>query len=102
MIYNRIHEVRMRFEVLWRDAEIEYFRALIESPERREALRAELDQKQQKLRNDFAFVAECNVGGEFLDEDKQQRLRTIADITWQRYFDDRVGLSPVEELRPFD
>jgi HD-GYP domain-containing protein (c-di-GMP phosphodiesterase class II)/ABC-type amino acid transport substrate-binding protein len=99
MIYNRIHEVRMRFEVLWRDAEIEYFRALIESPERREALRAELDQKQQKLRNDFAFVAECNVGGEFLDEDKQQRLRTIADITWQRYFDDRVGLSPVEELR---
>jgi HD-GYP domain-containing protein (c-di-GMP phosphodiesterase class II)/ABC-type amino acid transport substrate-binding protein len=99
MIYNRIHEVRMRFEVLWRDAEIDYFRDLIESPDRREALKAELDQKQQKLRDDFAFVAECNVGGEFLDEEKQQRLRTIADITWQRYFDDRIGLSPVEELR---
>jgi HD-GYP domain-containing protein (c-di-GMP phosphodiesterase class II) len=99
MIYNRIHEVRMRFEVLWRDAEIDYFRDLIESPDRREALKAELDQKQQKLREDFAFVAECNVGGEFLDEEKQQRLRTIADITWQRYFDDRIGLSPVEELR---
>ena len=24
VIYNRIHEVRMRFEVLWRDADIEH------------------------------------------------------------------------------
>lgn len=23
--YNRIHEIRTRFEVLWRDAEIEYY-----------------------------------------------------------------------------
>jgi hypothetical protein len=44
-------------------------------------------------------VAECNVGGEFLDEAKQDRLKAIAQTSWQRQFDDRIGLSPVEELR---
>ena len=32
-IYNRIHEVRMRFEVLWRDAEIAYHKQLAEPPQ---------------------------------------------------------------------
>ena len=27
-LYDRIHEIRTRFEVLWRDAEIDYHRAL--------------------------------------------------------------------------
>ena len=54
------------------------------------------------MRDDFAFVAECNVGGEFLDEDKQQRLLEIAETTWQRRFDNQLGLSPVEELRQAD
>ena len=31
-IYNRIHEVRMRFEVLWRDAEIDYWQQLAAGP----------------------------------------------------------------------
>ncbi len=98
-IYNRIHEIRMRFEVLWRDAEIHYLRALSESPDEDAKLRASLEERQQQLQEDFAFVAECNVGGEYLDEDKLQRLHTIAETTWQRYFCDRLGLSPVEELR---
>jgi len=99
IIYNRIHEVRMRFEVLYRDAEIEYYRALAQDPGAREALQAGLAARRQQLQDDFAFVAECNVGGEFLDEEKQQRLRRIGQTLWTRYFDNRIGLSPVEELR---
>jgi HD-GYP domain-containing protein (c-di-GMP phosphodiesterase class II)/ABC-type amino acid transport substrate-binding protein len=98
-IYNRIHEVRMRFEVLWRDAKINYWERLSKSPEEQETLAAELEAAQQQLRNDFSFVAECNVGGEFFDEEKQARLHHIAQITWQRHFDNRIGLSPVEELQ---
>ena len=45
------------------------------------------------------FVAECNVGGEFLDEHKVVRLKEISLTSWQRHFSDRVGLSPLEELR---
>ena len=48
---------------------------------------------------DFSFVASCNIGGEFLDADKQERIKTIAQRTWQRHFDNRIGLSPLEELR---
>jgi HD-GYP domain-containing protein (c-di-GMP phosphodiesterase class II) len=98
-IYNRIHEVRMRFEVLWRDAEIQYLRDAADNPERQQEMAARLDSRRRQLEDDFAFVAECNVGGEYLDEDKLNRLREIAETTWQRHFDDRIGLSPVEELR---
>ncbi|WP_373017839.1 HD domain-containing phosphohydrolase [Thiomicrorhabdus sp.] len=98
-IYNRIHEIRMRFEVLWRDAEIEYLKKLSESPQEQTKLQAELSQKQSRLIKDFEFIAETNVGKEFIDEADIQRLKSLAKITWQRHFDDRVGLSPIEELR---
>ncbi len=98
-IYNRIHEVRMRFEVLWRDAEIEYWKQRLETPEQRAELEQQLQQKQRDLEADYAFIASCNVGGEFLDQEKLDRLQDIAKTTWQRHFDDQLGLSPLEELR---
>ena len=99
LIYNRIHEIRMRFEVLWRDAQLDYWQALHRDPGSETSLKAALDEKWETLVDDFAFVAQCNVGGEFLDEDKLQRLQDIAATTWLRYFDNRLGLSPVEELK---
>ncbi len=98
-IYNRIHEVRMRFEVLWRDAQIDYWRALAAAPDDKDSLAKALQQKQEQLLDDFNFIAECNVGSESLADDKLARLAALAKIRWQRHFDDRIGLSPVEELR---
>ena len=98
-IYNRIHEVRMRFEVLWRDAEITYLNALLDQPEAAEQFKAELDQQRKKLQDDFAFIAKSNVGGEFFSDADRQRLTAIAQTIWLRHFDDRLGLSPVEEAR---
>lgn len=98
-IYNRIHEVRMRFEVLWRDAEIRYLRACRDKPEDEARLREALERTRRQLRDDFAFVAECNVGGEHLDEASRERLREIGEQTWERHFDKHLGLSPVEEQR---
>ncbi len=97
-VYDRIHEVRTRFEVLKRDAEIDYWRGLAEGGdaaalrERRDALKALLDEE-------FAFVANCNIGGEFLSPEKQQRLREIGARRWQRTLDDRLGLSRDELAR---
>ena len=96
-IYNRIHEVRTRFEVLLRDAHIDYLEALQKNPEQGEALHLLLQEQQKSLREDFEFVAQCNIGGEFFDEHKQQRLASIASKTWLRNFDNHLGLSPVEE-----
>lgn len=99
-IYNRIHEIRMRFEVLWRDAEIDYWVQLSEQGnEQVPKLKAALQAYQQQLQQDFEFVAQCNVGGESLSDADIERLRQLANQSWQRHFDDRLGLSPVEETR---
>ncbi|KMT65111.1 HD domain-containing phosphohydrolase [Catenovulum maritimum] len=98
-IYNRIHEIRMRFEVLWRDAEINYYQNMIQHPERKLALKRKLKRQQSDLIKNFSFIASTNVGGEFMDEKNTQRLEQLAKITWQRNFDDKIGLSPIEELR---
>lgn len=122
-IYNRIHEVRTRFEVLYRDCFIEYQKALLEMEkddtelhpdqkseleteqkkqlkvQRQAQLQKELDEKLNRLQDDFSFVANCNVGGEFMDENRKKRLDQIALITWERHFDDRLGLSQAELYR---
>ncbi|WP_031434088.1 HD domain-containing phosphohydrolase [Methylomarinum vadi] len=95
-IYNRIHEIRMRFEVLWRDAEIEYLRQSINAPEQSKRLYAELEQNRSQLRDDFEFIARTNIGGESLAEADLARLHALSKLTWQRHFDDRAGLSTTE------
>src|SRR5439155_2109754 len=56
-IYNRIHEIRARFEVVKRDAEIEYLKGVIAGGDE-PALRRSRDERLAKLDEDFAFVAE--------------------------------------------
>ncbi|MEA5423363.1 HD domain-containing phosphohydrolase [Synechococcus sp. CCY9202] len=96
-LYDRIHEVRMRFEVLKRDAWIRYYQGLLEGG-RADELAVERDSDLQHLDQDFAFVAACNQGGEFLAPDRIERLHSIAQRTWLRTLDDRLGISD-EELR---
>ena len=91
-IYDRIHEIRTRFEVLKRDAEIACWQQIAEGSNREELLE-NLDRQHQALDDDYAFIAECNVGGEFMADDKIERLRAIAEKTWQRTLDDNLGLS---------
>ncbi|MDA7746424.1 hypothetical protein N8878_03735 [Psychromonas sp.] len=97
-IYNRIHEVRMRFEVLWRDAEINYYQQVLTTPEQEQGLKDALNKQQQQLINDFQFIAKSNVGSEFMSEQDILRVQQIAEQTWLRHFDDKLGLSPIEEL----
>ncbi|WP_413203944.1 HD domain-containing phosphohydrolase [Rhodospirillum sp. A1_3_36] len=97
-IYNRIHEVRMRFEVLWRDAEIGYRDSLLAGADPAQA-RARMAEEQARLLEEFAFVAKTNIGGESMDDGEIERLRAIGERTWVRHFDDRQGLSIAEEQR---
>ena len=97
-IYDRIHEVRMRFEVLKRDAEIRCWRAVADGADREGALatlRSELD----TLDEEFTFVAECNQGGEFMAPEHIERLQRIAARTWYRTLDDQIGISWEERTR---
>jgi HD-GYP domain-containing protein (c-di-GMP phosphodiesterase class II) len=97
-IYDRIHEVRMRFEVLKRDAEIACLRRIAggaDAAGARTALAAEL----RTLDEEFAFVAACNEGGEFMAPERVARLKAIAARTWTRTLDDRAGVSRDERTR---
>jgi HD-GYP domain-containing protein (c-di-GMP phosphodiesterase class II) len=94
-LYNRIHEVRMRFEVLLRDAEIERLRAMLGGRDKAQA-DAAFEATRAQLMDDFAFIADCNVGGESMDAGRLSRLAQIAQTRWMRHFDDRIGVSSEE------
>ncbi|MCH7554561.1 MAG: PAS-domain containing protein [Proteobacteria bacterium] len=91
-IYDRIETVVTRFEILKRDAEIACLKDLAAGgidPARREAeYRAEIE----RLDSDCEFIKQANVGGEFMDDDKKDRVRRIAAMTWR---------APDGEERPF-
>ena len=97
-LYDRIHEVRMRFEVLKRDAEIACLKAVAAGEPEAEA-RARLAAEWRQFDDDFAFVAECNEGGEFMAPARLERLAAIARRTWLRTLDDRIGISHEEKQR---
>ncbi len=97
-IYDRIHEIRTRFEVLKRDAHIEALCALLPPSGQQAALEALLP-LWHTLDQEFAFVAECNLGGEWMAPEKLARLDAIASRTWLRTLDDRLGISQEERKR---
>ena len=97
-IHDRIHEIRMRFEVLKRDAEISGLQAIAAGTDA-ESVHRRVAAELQQLDDDFAFVASCNEGGEFMAPESIDRLRSIAARTWLRTLDDRIGISREEKLR---
>lgn len=97
-IYDRIHEVRMRFEVIKRDVEIKCLHAIAAGANKDDAQR-QLAEELRELDEEFAFVASCNVGIEFMAEDKVERLQRIAARTWLRTLDDTLGISYEEKSR---
>jgi HD-GYP domain-containing protein (c-di-GMP phosphodiesterase class II) len=97
-IYDRIHEIRTRFEVLKRDAEIRYWEQVANGGDRT-LLKADLEKEWSVLDDDFAFIAESNLGGEFMAPERIERLEQIAQRKWLRTLDDRIGISWEEENR---
>ncbi|MCL9783369.1 transporter substrate-binding domain-containing protein [Vibrio sp. S4M6] len=96
--YNRIHEIRTRFEVLWRDAELECYRH-IENGQDREQAKSWLAAQQLRLQEEFAFIAALNIGDKPVSDADKDKLQTIGQQPWTPHFDDNLGLSPVEQLR---
>ena len=97
-IHNRIHEIRTRFEVIWRDIEIQAYEHRLQGKDESEIIIWK-NEEQQSLLDDFTFIAECNIGGEFMSEEKQKRIKSIASRIWVRHFNDRLGISDVERMR---
>ncbi|WP_310599355.1 HD domain-containing phosphohydrolase [Desulfobulbus sp.] len=97
-LYDRLHEIRTRFEVLKRDAEIASLRARLEGAEAQEEQR-KLEGIWREIDDDFAFVASCNLGDGDLGDEDLARLAAIARRTWVRTLDKRLGVSRDERIR---
>lgn len=93
-IFDRIHLVDTRFEVLKRDAEIAYLKdklAAVESGDLAAlpALEQRLQKELAELDADREFVRRNNSGGEFMDTAAQHQIGHIAARRW-------VGVDGVE------
>ena len=93
-IYDRIHTVATRFEVLKRDEEIKYLKkqlkiqkddSLIEN-QKKEALKKARTLYLKRIKqqeDDKSFIEESNVGGEFMSQDRKERVNKIASYRWK-------------------
>lgn len=81
-IFDRIHLVDTRFEVLLRDCEIRALRARCEPGANVAAIEDRLRSEQTRIRADRDFLRRANVGGEGMSLDDQERVRRIAGYRW--------------------
>ena len=97
-IYNRIHEIRTRFEVIHRDLTIEALNKKLDG-QNHEEVDVWLEKEHEKLICEFELVAKANVGAEFMKPDSKEKIKDIASRTWIRNFDDTIGLAHEEKKR---
>jgi HD-GYP domain-containing protein (c-di-GMP phosphodiesterase class II) len=79
-IFDRVEHVVQRFEILKRDAEIAYLKAMSQpgSIEERDSKKAEFERKLAQLDDDAAFIRRVNIGGERMQPEDQARVDSIA------------------------
>lgn len=92
-LHNRIHEIRDRFEILRRDAEIACLKKIIDNPQNTSKEKAKLKETIQELEEEFAFIAYTNLGETAITEKDIERIKKIGQKTFKRYFNRLQGLS---------
>ncbi|MGR6834330.1 HD-GYP domain-containing protein [Aliivibrio wodanis] len=102
MFTNRIHEIRTRYEILKRDAELAYLHELLKNRQNTPELESHYHNTIKELDEEFAFIAQSNLGAEFFSEDSIERLNKIAKRTFIRTLDKQLGLSWEEKQRLSD
>jgi len=102
-IYDRIHIINARFEVLKRDAEIRVLKQKLKAKEKgkrvdekilNKALAAELEQ----LERDREFLNVCNFGSESMAKADQERVERIGSYEWIDNDGDKVNFLSEEEI----
>lgn len=73
-IFDRIHLLSTRFEVLKRDAEIAFLRG--------QCSEDDYQRQIEQYHADLEFLRQVNQGGEFMDDGQKQRVQQIANYQW--------------------
>jgi HD-GYP domain-containing protein (c-di-GMP phosphodiesterase class II) len=86
-IFDRIHLVNTRFEILKRDAEVTFLHQKIAAIESGNLsiisdLEESFNQKIAQYSSDQDFLRVCNIGGEFMRDEYKERLQQISQYRW--------------------
>jgi HD-GYP domain-containing protein (c-di-GMP phosphodiesterase class II) len=86
-IFDRIETVKTRFQVLKRDAKIDYLQKKLKlngsDNGELKKLEREYRSRLRKIGDDEKFIEKCNVGGEYMARDLQQRVIDIANYPYK-------------------
>ena len=96
-IFDRIELIKTRMEVLKKDVEIKYLKRQLKnqgSNQFDEEYKKEIDQ----LNVDMQFLIECNIGGEFMKPELQERVSAIGSQKIKIYGKEATFLNE-EEIR---
>jgi HD-GYP domain-containing protein (c-di-GMP phosphodiesterase class II) len=104
-IFDRIHLIDTRFEVLKRDAEIELLKekALLVAHGAKRAEHDAADARHRErirgLDEDRAFLRACNIGGEAMREADIERVKAIARYRWTDISGHEANFLSEDELK---
>lgn len=76
-IYDRIHTIKTRFDVLRRDAYINYLTASQPNGLSQESIEADYKARLAQIDDDERFLEQVNIGGEYLADEKINRIAKI-------------------------
>ena len=77
-IYDRIHLVAARCELLKRDAEIRYLKACAVPGADIPGLSRAYDAERLQIDDDIRFLQTANIGGEYMEDEKIERLERLS------------------------
>ncbi|MBA3698844.1 MAG: GAF domain-containing protein [Planctomycetes bacterium] len=97
-LHDRINVVETRFAALKRAAEVAMLRTIIAGGER-VAAEATYHAECGRLDEDLAFLRRCNIGGETMRPEDQQRVRDLAERTWRASDDSVQPLLTADEVK---
>ncbi|WP_071628156.1 HD domain-containing phosphohydrolase [Poseidonibacter lekithochrous] len=75
-LFDRIELIKERFEVLKRDTKIDYLEGKIS--------KEEYEEKELQLSDDCKFLETANIGEEFMDDSKLERIIKISKYTYMK------------------
>lgn len=100
-IFDRIHLIEHRIEILLRDREIDYLKqcqSLLADHDAQQLARQKYEQDCQQLKQDLAFLQQTNFGSEYMSDDDIDRVNRIARHQWVNHKGQVCHLLEADEL----
>ncbi len=75
-LYDKIEQIKLKFEILKRDVELSYYKNKIKENDLDQNL---IQSEIEKIKDDMIFLDKTNIGGEFMSDDLMSRVKEIGE-----------------------